>query len=44
MRNTMLFIEVMMNLLCELDLRKSEKHFSKRLIKSVNPGGITGKI
>ena len=39
-----LFIGVIMNLLCNLNLKNSEKHYSKRVINSVNPRSNTSKI
>ena len=38
MRNTILFNEVIMNLLRDCNLKKSGKCLTKRLINSANPG------
>ena len=43
-RNTVLFNEMIMNLLRDCNLKKSEKYLSKRLVNSANPSSNIGKI
>ena len=43
-KNTILFNELIINLLCDCHNKKSEKCLSKRLINSANPSSNIGKI